>query len=82
MQNLQNLWMLEDLAAQRRLDVMRTAERCRAAASIRPTPRDVVSDWSAKEGLKRRGGLFVNRNRSEASLGLTPRRLQNRQASR
>jgi hypothetical protein len=75
---MQNLSILEKLASQHRPDINRPVQRCRAAASIRPTLRNLISDWLAKEGLKRRWALFVGRNRSEASLGLTPRRLQNR----
>lgn len=77
---MQNLWILEELASQHRLDINRMV----------PTPpgRSLNPDDTKKshfgrvgqKGLKRRWGLFVSRNRSEASLGLTPRRLQNRRA--
>jgi hypothetical protein len=79
---VQNPWILEELAAQRRLDVNLTAERRWAAASSRPTRRSLVSACLAKAALSGRGGLFAKRNGSEAPLAVTPRLLQKRQVGR
>jgi hypothetical protein len=72
-----NPWILEELAAQRRLDMYRTADRHRAAERQRAA--------ASRRTMKRRGGLFATRNKrneSAAPLIVTPRLLQNWQAGR
>ena len=79
---MQNPWIMEELAAQRRLDLNLTAERRWAAASSRPTRRSLVSACLAKAALSGRGGLFAKRNGSQAPPAVMPRLLPNRQVGR